>query len=211
MRAVGSAVMLSLLALVGGCAYPVANPSEPAYRPVAYEQPQTVDFFYGWIIDIRPSQVHVRDGGYAGIGVAPGLPLPVILGGGYQQGPGSTRNFATIGPLNVFAEAAVPDVPAYEYTVLLDKKTNPPDPYLDATQRPAIIIVQNRYATDIPLAINDRAFVRVVGNVAHVMRADTIPPAVERLVSAGPLPIPLPLPTGPTPCDVIAEVSGECR
>ncbi len=161
--------------------------------------------------NIRPSQVHVRDGGYTGIGVAPGLPLPVMLGGGYQQGPGSTRNFATIGPLNVLTEAAVPDVPAYEYTVLLDKKTNPPDPYLDATQRPAIIIVQNRYATDIPLAINDRAFVRVVGNVAHIMRADTIPPAVERLVSAGPLPIPLPLPTGSPPCDVIAEVSGECR
>jgi hypothetical protein len=207
MHVVGSAAGMALLALVGGCAYPGGNPGQPAYRPTAYEQPQPVDFFYGRIIDVRPAALHLRNGGYTAFGLAPGLPLPVI-GAGYAQGPGSTLGVATIGPVNVFAEAAVPDVPADEYTVLLDKKTNPPDPYLDPTQRPAIIVVQNRYATDLPLAVNDRAFVRVVGRVAHVMRADTIPPAVERLVSAGPLPIPL---TPPASCDVVAVNNGECR
>jgi hypothetical protein len=207
MRAVGCAVIM-LLSMVSGCAFPV-YPGQPAYSPAAVEKPQRVDFFYGTVIDARPVPVHYRNGGGVVLGLAPGLPLPVI-GAGYAQGPGSSISGVTIGPVNVFAEAAVPDVPAGEYTVLLDKKTNPPDPYLEYTQRPAIIIVQNRYPTDLPLTVNDRVFVRVVGSVAHVMRADTLPPSAERIVSAGPLPVPLGYQSPPQepPCPVHVDVTG---
>ena len=184
--------VMSLLVVLGGCATAPIYPGQPPYSAAAYEQPQPVDFFYGTLIDARPVPLNLRPGSSASVGIGPAPVLPLTIGVNGTQGPGMSAGGLTVGPVNVYAEAAVPDVPAVEYTVLLDRKTYPPDPYLSPAQHPAIIVVQNRYPTDLPLAVNNRVFVRVVGNVAHVMRADTISPAYERVVSAGPLPVSLP-------------------
>jgi hypothetical protein len=192
MRFGSSVIALSFLALMGGCAYPV-YPGQPSYPPTAVEQPQPVDFFYGTVVDIRPVPVHYRDGGGFAFGFAPAFPAPVI-GASFSQEPGASGGDIRIGALRIFAGGATPDLPAVEYTVVLDKNTNPADPYLRPGQRPAIVIVQNRYATDLPLNVGDRAFVRVIGDTAHVMRADTLPPGLERTLSAGPMPIPVAYP-----------------
>ncbi|HZT86742.1 MAG TPA: hypothetical protein VFA12_02155 [Stellaceae bacterium] len=189
MSAIKSAVIVSLLSLATGCA-PAGYPKSPAYAPEVVEQPQRVDFFYGWVIAVRPVDVKFGDGGGISAGILPAPPLPVI-GAGYAQGPNWSGGGIRVGGARLFAGGVVPNVPAREYTVLLDKNIYPLDPFLGYGQRPAIVVVQNDYAGDPPLPVNARALVRVIGNVAHVMPAAAIPPALERTLSAGPLPVPL--------------------
>lgn len=206
MRTIG---LLLLLVGLGGCTTPSSVPGQPAYSPAAVEQPQRVDFFYGTVIDKRPVAVKSGNGGGAGIGLVPRPPLPAI-GVGFVQEPNGVTDTLTLGPLGIYAEGAVPDAPAVEYTILLDRKIDPPDPFLNPAQRPAIVVVQNDYASDLPPRVGERALVRVIGRSGHVMRADQIPPGVERLVSAGPLPVPLGSPPAPAeaPCPVHLGMGG---
>ncbi|HVC50652.1 MAG TPA: hypothetical protein VND87_01385 [Stellaceae bacterium] len=196
MRVVGLLSAWALVGVVGGCAYPGG---QQQYNPMVYEQPQRVDFFYGTIIAARRVTVGQNDAS-ASVSINPRSPIPFVVGvHAGPRGPSGADAGLSVGPLDVFADAAVPNVPAIEYTVLLDKKTYPPDPYLNPAQSPAIIVVQNYYPDDLPLAVGYRAFVRVVGNTAHVMRADSLPFGVEPAVSAGPMPVPLAYNPAPAP------------
>ncbi|MGH7091904.1 MAG: hypothetical protein ACREFB_00030, partial [Stellaceae bacterium] len=160
MRVVGLLSALALGGVVGGCAYPGG---QQQYNPVVYEQPQRVDFFYGAIIEKRQVTVGPNDAS-ASVSINPRLPIPFVVGAhAGPRGPAAAETGLSVGPLDVYADAAVPNVPAFEYTVLLDKKISPPDPYLSSTQSPAIIVVQNYYPGDFPLAAGYRVFVRVVG------------------------------------------------
>lgn len=149
-------------------------------------------FFYGWLIDERPATLEY---GYeAGIGakILPRWPVAAGIHFGGEGPAGGIRLSA--GTVDVLVEASVPNLPAIEYTVLLDYGTNPPDWYIrsikPAERKAAVIVVQNQYPTDPPLAIGRRVVVRVVGSSGRVM-ADTFPPNVSAQLAAGPMPIPV--------------------
>ncbi len=114
---------LLLLGSLVGC-YP---PTQTQYSPAAVGQPMPVHFFYGRLVDVRPATLEYGNG--AGIGVAPGF-SPYLAGihlGG--EGPaGGVRVSAAFTSLAL--EGSAPNLPAVEYTVMLDNGTNPPDPYL---------------------------------------------------------------------------------
>jgi len=174
------------------------------YRPTVTEQPQRVDFFYGTIIAAQDARL--RYGNEAGLGLRPGL-SPYLAGihiGAYGSGVGARFS---AGFVDVLVEGAVPNVPAVEYTVVLDRNTYPPDPFLQPNQRPAVLVVQNEYPTDTRLSVGTRVFVRVTGGSGRVMAANSLPPFVPgpdtttidvaHNLSAGPLPIPLSTPWPP--------------
>jgi hypothetical protein len=99
--------------------------------------------------------------------------------------------------VGVFFETSVPNVPANEYTVMLEHGTNPPDPYIDPRSGTgAILVVQNVYPFEEQPQLGQRVAVRVVGNSARII-ANALPPeAAARLATASPMPIPL---SGPGP------------
>ena len=80
-------------------------------------------------------------------------------------------------------------MPATEYTVMPEWGTSPPDPYVHAPGAAAVIVVQNDFAGDPPMALGQRVVVRVVNGSARVMADPLLPWASARL-AAGPLPIP---------------------
>jgi hypothetical protein len=182
-RAISAVVLLGSL---GGC-YP---PTQSAYSPAVWEQPQPVHFFYGRLVAIRPAEIAY--GGPAGVGLRL-RPAPWYLAGvgAGATGPSGGVGVAALGA-QVFFEASIPNVPASEYTVMLDRGSNPPDPYLDPRERTAaIIIVQNVYPFERAPQLNEHVAVRVVGNSARII-ADALPPDVElRLAAAAPMPVPL--------------------
>jgi hypothetical protein len=93
----------------------------------------------------------------------------------------------------VFLEASIPNVPATEYTVMLDNGTSPPDPYLNPqAHTAAIIVVQNVYPFEEPGPVPlSRVAVRVVGNSARVIAAPPPPFPQQLLAAVAPMPIPL--------------------
>lgn len=101
-------------------------------------------------------------------------------------------------PFGVFAEALLPNLPAVEYTVILEANTFPPDPFLKPDQLPAVIVVQNEPGAILP--VNTPVFVRVAGGSGRVTAMASLPQFVSlpngtpvdvyRNLRAGPLPIP---------------------
>jgi hypothetical protein len=179
---------LAAFVMVGGLVgcYP---PTQSSYSPTVWEQPQPVHFFYGQIVAIRPAEVAY--GGPAGFGAKVGL-SPYLVGvhaggAGPAGGVGVSAGF-----MNVFFEASIPNVPAKEYTVMLDRGSNPPDPYLDPRSgNAAIIIVQNVYPFEREPVMDEHVAVRVVGNSARII-ADALPAyAKARLAATAPMPVPL--------------------
>jgi hypothetical protein len=143
-----------------------------------------VHFYYGRLVATRPAEIAY--GGIAGFGVRAGSAPGWVAGVG-AGGSGSSGGFGvTALGTRLFLEAAIPNVPAKEFTVMLDHGSNPPDPAA------AIIIVQNVYPFEREPALNEHVAVRVVGNSARVI-ADALPPDVERrlTLTGGPMPIPL--------------------
>jgi len=181
--------LVSVTALSACTYYPsVGNWNQPSI-----EQVQPVHFYYGQVIDRRGPPVFYNAPGYLPRWQPDGstaLNAGQVFYGGLSQGLGF-----------------VPNLPAVEYTVMLDKETLPPDPYLDPGQRTSVIVVQNEQIQDEGIATGSRAIIRVVGNEregysARVMRADTLA-AAEANVSAHPLRVPLnyvpPPPPSPPP------------
>lgn len=182
---------LGFAALLGGCSY---YPNLGSWNQAAIEQPQPVDFYYGYVISRRVVPVEYADR----------LPRPhwtpdgfvaantqQVLYSGWAQGLGSK-----------------PSLPAVEYTVMLDKGTTPPDPALGPGQRPSVIVVQNEQWTREGILPGQRAVIRVVGNrrtgySGRVMRADSLAnipgESVEQLVSANRMHIPLDYVSPPPP------------
>ena len=164
---------LIMLGSLAGC-YP---PSQSSYNPTVWEQPQPVHFFYGRLVAIRPAQIAY--GGPAGFGAKVGL-SPYLAGvqagaAGPAGGIGVSGGFA-----NIFFEASIPNVQALEYTVMLDRGSSPPDPYLDPREPTApIIVVQNVYPFETAPQLNDHVAVRVVGKSARVI-AGALPSAQPR-------------------------------
>jgi hypothetical protein len=183
---------ISALALVAGLVgcYP---PTQTGYNPAVVEQPQPVHFFYGELVDVRPASLEY---GYeAGIGATARL-SPWLAGlhfGG--NGPSGGARFSA-GFVDVLVGGSVPNLPATEYTVMLNTGTNPPDPFLDSSQRTAaIIVVQNdlpeRYPTDFGMQKGEPVVVRVVGRSGRVMRNPLTPNATAHLAAVAPMPVPL--------------------
>jgi hypothetical protein len=182
MRLAISALPLLLCILVG-----CNPPTQSGYSPSVVEQPQPVHFFYGTLVGIRPATLEY--GNEAGIGVGIGL-SPWLAGlhvGGYGPAGGLRLSAAF---LDIPIVASAPNLPATEYTVLLDRGTNPPDPYTADPRAAAVIVVQNDNPGEPPLNWYAHVIVRVVGNSARVM-ANWLPPAIENRLAAGPLPVPL--------------------
>lgn len=199
---------LAIVGSVTGC-FP---PTQSGYSPAVVEQPQSVNFFYGTVIGVRPATLEY---GYeTGIGakvLRPGLWQTLnesLYGSAYGVGihfggEGSAGGIRlSAGPIDVLLEASVPNLPAIEYTVIVEKNTCPPDPFLQRSgQHPAVIVVQNEYPGDARIPVNAPVFVRVVGGSGRVMPATDLPPwvtlpggeiiSVRDNLSAGPLPIPL--------------------
>jgi hypothetical protein len=172
------------------------------------EQPQPVDFFFGRLIDERPATLEY--GFETGIGatVVPRFPWQVGVHFGGDGSAGGVR--LSTGAADVFVGASAPNLPAIEYTVMLDNGTSPPDRYLAPGERKAaVIVVQNEFPTDQPLRVGDHVVVRVVGRSGRVM-ADPLTPGVERQLAAGPMPIPLVVPVPPAPCDTVGQIAGAC-
>jgi hypothetical protein len=189
MRSIRSILVASLIASLGGCYSPAPQQSgQAAYAPSLVDQPQAVDFFYGYVVAARPATVEYGDAS-AAIGISPRLPVPFLIGFSAHNEPAGTQRGLMLGLADIYGEQSLPNVPAVEYTVLLDHGTLPPDQNLQYPQRPAIVVVQNQYPSDQPLKVGDRAFVRVIDGTAHVMRADSLPPGIEPTVSGGPLPM----------------------
>jgi hypothetical protein len=172
---------LVVLGSLAGC-YP---PTQSSYSPTVWEQPQPVHFFYGQIVAIRPAEIAY--GAPAGFGAKLGL-SPYLAGihagaAGPAGGIGVSGGF-----VNVFFEASVPNVPAKEYTVMLDHGCNPPDPYLN-TGTAAIILVQNVYPFEREPAMDEHVAVRVVNNSARII-AGALPGYAEaRLAATTPAPL----------------------
>ncbi|HYM72093.1 MAG TPA: hypothetical protein VET89_03860 [Stellaceae bacterium] len=197
---------MALLPVLAGC-YP---PAQSGYSPTVVEQPQPVHFFYGTLIDKRPATLEY---GYeTGIGatVVPRFPWSAGIHFAGSGPVGAARLSA--GPVDVLVEGSAPNLPAIEYTVLLDKGTYPPDPYLrpdpyfGLERKTPIIVVQNELPTDHQLQVNERVVVRVVGRSGRVM-ANRFSPGLEQLIAAGPMPIPLAV---PAPCDPVEIAAGAC-
>ena len=182
MRSNKTAFAFIMLGSLAGC-YP---PTQSSYSPTVWEQPQPVHFFYGWIVAQRPAEIAY--GTPAGFGAKVGL-SPYLVGVHAGAAGGAGGIGVSGGFVNVFFEASVPNVPANEYTVMLDHGTNPPDPYLN-TGTAAVIIVQNVYPGEQVPEVGTHVAVRVVGNSARII-ANALPPGVEaRLAATAPMPIP---------------------
>jgi hypothetical protein len=196
MRSARTIPALALLASLAGC-YP---PTQSGYSPTVFEQPQPVHFFYGRLIQIRAASLEY--GNDVGIGATAVARWPVSAG--IHVGGAGTAGGARIsaGVVDVYFGGTVANLPALEYTVFLDRGTNPPDPYTADPQAAAIIVVQS---PEEQLALNQHVVVRVVGKSGRVMSNPMTalgPDAqiVENRLSAGPMPIPLPCPPSVTGC-----------
>jgi hypothetical protein len=171
-RLIGIGLLCGVLA---GC----WAPREASYSTAAVERPQSVEFFYGRVIDVR-APVKIESYG--------------CLAAPRDYGP---RGAAIINiPFGVLCqELLTPNLPAYEYTVLLDVGRESPYSYLQPQPRPAVLVVQNHNLNDpadLPLGPRERVFVRVVGTTGRLFAANRLPPEVEPLVAA-PAPMPVPL------------------
>ena len=176
---------MALLGAGAGC-----NPqTQSSYKPAVWEQPQHVGFFYGTLVSIRPSNIDY--GAPAGFGLR--ARWSPWLAGLSAEAEGPSGGFgATAAGVGVFFEASVPNVPAIEYTVMLDNGTNPPDPYLARQQQTPIIVVQNVYPFEEPgPALGSRVAVRVVNNSARVIAAPAPPFPQQLLAAVAPMPVPL--------------------
>jgi hypothetical protein len=180
---------IALLAILVGC-----YPREAAYNAASIEQPQPVDYFYGTVVEAR--NVTVEYWGALNWGNNDVTPR------WRPRGRGSLYI-----PFGVFAEALLPNLPAIEYTVIVEANTFPPDPFLKPDQLPAVIVVQNEYPGAV-LPVNTPVFVRVAGGSGRVTAAASLPQFVNlpngttvdvyRNLRAGPLPIPLSAPFPPS-------------
>ncbi len=185
MRIIKALSALALLGSVSAC-YP---PTQSAYGPAVWETPQRVGFFYGQLVSVRPA--NIAYGGPAGFGLRARW-SPWLAGLSAQAGGPSGGFGATVAGVGVFFEVSIPNVPAVEYTVMLDNGTNPPDPYIPRQQKTPIIVVQNVYPDEQPgPAPPNRVVVRVVGNSARVIAAPPPPFPQGLLAAAAPMPIPL--------------------
>jgi hypothetical protein len=176
-----SVLVMLLLGTLSGCWWP----REAAYSPAVIEHPLPVEFFYGTIVDVR-TNVNVEY--YGQLGHAERLYRP----------RGADALFI---PLGVLDQELSPNLPAVEYTVMLDGRRISPDSYMQPQPRPAIIVVQNFNRADREDALlgkGARVFVRVIGNTGHVFPADRLLPGVEPLLKA-PAPMPVPLDWRPPP------------
>jgi hypothetical protein len=188
MRIVKTFSVLVALGGLAGC-YP---PTQSSYSPAAWEQPQPVHSFYGRIVAIRPADIAY--GAPAGFGLR--ARWSPWLAGISAGGDGPSGGFgATVAGVGVFFEASVPNVPAKEYTVMLDRGSNPPDPYLDPrASTAAVIVVQNVYPFEREPILNEHVAIRIVNNSARII-ADALPPYAEaRLAATAPMPVPLSAP-----------------
>jgi len=167
-------------------------PTQGAYGPAVWEQPQPVHFFYGQLVPMQPVQIDYRAPAGSGLRAR----WSPWLAGLSAKAEGPSGGFgATAAGVGVFFEASVPNLPATEYTVMLGHGTDSPDPYLDPRQhRTPIIVVQNVYPSETPPALGQRVAVRVVNNSARVIANPLPPEAAALLAAAGPMPVP---PQGP--------------
>jgi hypothetical protein len=171
-RLIGIGLLCGVLA---GC----WAPGEASYSTAAVERPQSVEFFYGTVIDVR-TPVRIESYGC--------LSAPRD----YRPRGAGILNV----PFGVLCqELLTPNLPAYEYTVLLDAGRESPYSYLQPQPRPAVLVVQNHNFNDPgdpPLGQGARIFVRVLGSTGRLFAANRLPPGVEPLVAA-PAPMPVPL------------------
>jgi hypothetical protein len=208
---------IALAALLAGC-YP---PTQTEYSPTLAEQPQPVHFFYGTLIDRRAATF--KYGNTAGFGAAL-LPTYPYLAGVTVSANGPTAGIgAAFGGTALLAAGTIPSLPATEYTVCLNRGTDPPDPYLPPGAPAAVVVVQNDYPdrydytngrqNDLDMQPGTQVVVRVVGNSGRVMRRNPpwlLPQAPER-VECGPADRPMPVPLGsqPPPPPQYSQVIGE--
>jgi hypothetical protein len=167
---------LALLGSVAGCAFPR---TQTQYNPAAVEQPQPVNFFYGKLVAVNVASLEYPY--EPGIGVRPGL--SPYLAGLHLAGSGSAGGLrVTGGFVDVLFEGSVPNLPAIEYTVMLNTGTYPPDTFVADPRRAAVIVVQNeypdRYPSDVGMAAGEDVVVRVVGHSGRVMRDPFAPPRI---------------------------------
>jgi outer membrane lipoprotein SlyB len=185
---------ISALALVvsfAGCTYPR---TQTQYNPNLVETPQPVEFFQGTLIDSRPASFEY--GTSVGIGAAY-VPTYPYFAGLTAGGRGGTAGIGgAFGGVAVLAAGTVPELPATEYTVCLDRGTG---------AHAAMIVVQNdyptRYPNDLGMSQGEAVLVRVVGSSGRVMRrlpeAAAAPllsggaPTVPCFPANGPMPVPL--------------------
>ena len=122
--------------------------TQTQYSPAAVEAPLSVQFFQGTFIDSRPATFEY--GTSAGIGAAI-VPTYPYFAGLAVGGRGSSAGIGgALGGVAVLAAGTVPELPATEYTVCLDRGTNPPYPYASPGAPAAIIVVQNDYPDRYP-------------------------------------------------------------
>jgi hypothetical protein len=184
---------ISALALVvsfAGCTYPR---TQTQYDPNLVETPQPVEFFQGTLIDSRSASFEY--GTSVGIGAAY-VPTYPYFAGLTAGGRGGTAGIGgAFGGVAVLAAGTVPELPATEYTVCLDRGTG---------AHAAMIVVQNdyptRYPNDLGMRQGEPVLVRVVGSSGRVMRrlpAD--PTTTAPLVSGGAPTVPCFPANGPMP------------
>ena len=189
----------ALLSVLTGC-YP---PTQTQYSPAVVEQPQSVHYCYGTLIDRRPASLEY--GNTAGIGAA-FFPTSPYLVGLQVAGNGPTLGIgAAFGGTAILAAGTIPSLPATEYTVCLNGGTYPPDPYLLSGPAP-VIVVQNDYPdrhdypdsrpNDLDMQPGTPVIVRVVGNSGRVMRRNPLLPSRTLSPAAcsppdRPMPVPL--------------------
>jgi hypothetical protein len=180
--------------MVTGC-YPR---TQTQYSPNLVEQPQSVQFFQGTLIDSRQASFDYNRSG--GFGVALFPTSPYLAGVAIAGSDNSLGLGAAVGGTALVAAGVVPELRATEYTVCLDRGT-----YSAPGAPAAIIVVQNdypdRYPNDISMRPGEPVLVRVVGNSGRVMRlnpsASTAPlvlrqpPAGLPCVTNGPMSVPL--------------------
>jgi hypothetical protein len=187
---------VALLGSVVGC-YPR---TQTQYSPDVAERPQSVQFFQGTLIDRRPATFQY--GTFAGVGAAL-VPTNPYFAGLAAGGRGSTAGIgAAFGGVAVLAGGTVPNLPATEFTVCLDRGTYPLSPGAPA----AIIVVQNDYpySYDLPDSKPDDldmtpptpVLVRVVGSSGRVMRTNPLvlpraPTNLPCFAAASPMSVPL--------------------
>lgn len=212
MRAGTSVFALLLLTSAGGCQYGTEygaqggdqylsyHANAAAWNAAAVERPQRVRFYYGYIVDIRPNVRVAYFGSNSSSNWEPAGRQVAQVAEFSGTDPSMPAGARVLGQ---------PNLPAVEYTVMLDKPTMPADGFLRYSQHPVIAVVQDIPPTEDPLFKGQRVVVRVVGDSAHVLAAATLPTIVgddinvEAALSAGPMPVPLdyrPPPPAPPPC-----------
>lgn len=159
-----------------------------------------MEFFQGTLIDRRPATFEYGTAAGIGAAIVPTYPYFAGLAAG---GKSSTVGIGgAFGGVAVLAAGVVPNVPATEFTVCLDRGTYPLSPGAPA----AAIVVQNDYPVsyDLPdrqpndsdMTPGTPVLVRVVGNSGRVMRRNPLllsgaPTNLPCFSANGPMPVPL--------------------